>query len=189
VNFQVSLSGAPNLANAAGISLWARQAGCVGSGDSIMVPSGAAPDQGNPPSRDTYLQTTLSQAEAAFQVDIALDPSTSDFLFAVGGDFALSYGYANARQALGLKTTVEQGELEWAPQFGLPVSVGGRNSDFSASKAQQAISSQVTSDPRFTLGSAQVQLMGSTVTVDIVAGGRSGSGLIPVSYSVGLAPS
>ena len=164
--------------------LAARIPGTVGPGDVLLMPSPEAVIQAAAV-RPTPLQTRLSAAEKLFKVDFALT-ETNDFAVTANGDIQRSYGYANAAQALKLKLTIEQKELEQHQTFGLGLLVGLRNSDITLETLSEQIRTAVESDPRFVSADVVAHLNGSAINFEVSAIGAKGTGLIPVDFEIGL---
>jgi hypothetical protein len=160
----------------------ARTPGCVGSGDTILIPSETIVE--SPADRPNRLNEMLSYAERLFKIDLLLDES-GDLVLDASGDFALATGYTNAVQALQTMMEVEQGELEQHPEFGIPAAIGARTSDVPSEKLQEIIRNQVVSDPRFSDALTQLVPMPNGIRITIEARGVDGSSLLPVSYQIG----
>ena len=162
----------------------ARLPGCVGSNDIILMPSQV--DLGQIAERPTYLQSQLTNAEKVFKVDIALGPN-GDYIKDQNGDWVLAYGYTNALQALSLKVQTGRGELEQAPEFGLPLRIGQRTSDIPASELNNMVYRQVTMDPRFFTAQVAATVTGTVANINVNAIGAQNTGIIPVNFQVGQA--
>jgi hypothetical protein len=186
--FELVFNGQPSLGTYAPSTMPYVQAylpNTFGAGDTVLMPSASAP-QDNTPYNDTYLNSIQTHAEKVFKVDLALDPVTGDLAVGPNEDLSMSYGYNNAAQALLLKVETEQKELEQHPSFGLPIAVGSRNSDVPPQKVQQIVSANIPTDPRFVGAQTQVVVSGETVAVNILATGAEGTGLVPVTFNIGV---
>lgn len=158
----------------------------------ILIPSNDAPPV-VPPTIPWFLGT-LSNDLQQMQVDLAVGPD-GDLVFDSTNDFSLSYGLANAIQAMKLKIVVEQGTLQRHPEFGFANVQGQRNINVDASKQQiiNSITESVENDPRFDrLESLDVQYFGNNttgatgfnVTLTVRLAGTSNT--VPITFSVNL---
>jgi len=185
--FRVAVDGLANLSiyqAPRSPTLHARLIGCVGSGDTILIPSEEQPED-DLISRPTSLSERLSYSERVFGIDMALSP-TSDLLVSASGDVARSYGYDNAVQALRLIVETEKGELEQHLNYGLNVQVGQRITSDTIGDVRSRIRQAILSDRRFSDASVTTKLNGSALYIQIEAVGSAGTGLILVEFQVGL---
>lgn len=128
--------------------------------------------------------------------DIFLDDS-GDISFNAFGDFQLSYGAANALQALKILLSTEQGSLRQHGSYGL-VSIAGEKNQNPAQIRQaiaESVSDQILNDPRFdrldylsveSIAGADGkpnQPSGYKVSVGVVLSG-GGNNVIPISFRV-----
>jgi hypothetical protein len=157
----------------------------VGSNDTILIPSSSTITD-NLTTRVTPLGSKISYAEKVFKIDLGLDNRGRDLVVSADGDIKRSYGYTNAVQAIRLMVETQQGELEQHPEYGFPLVVGSASSDSPVDQIQSLIQQQIISDGRFSSAQVQSSFEGSVARVDILARGVAGSGLIPVSYEIGL---
>lgn len=159
------------------------QPGTVIPGDPILVPSQGVADE-LLTLRPTPLYNRLSNAEKVFKVDLAVNDD-GDLKIGGDGDIVRSYGYDNAVQAIKLALSVEKGELERHPNYGVGIPVGTRNSDISIGDVDSLVREQVLSDGRFSDAQTKVTVEGSVVRVEVVASGAEGTGLIPLEFRSG----
>jgi hypothetical protein len=162
---------------------WARALGTVGSGDTILIPDGRAPQA--QATRPTAALAALSQAEKIFGIDLELDPS-GDLGKGADGDLSRISGYPNGAQALKILAETRQGELSAHPGYGLKIAVG--NPNYTASDLTSELEAQIRADGRFQSSDVSVVVEGSKVTTKIEAQGAGGSGLIPLAFEVGALP-
>jgi hypothetical protein len=185
-SFRITFDGPDNLSafvSSPVKNLLYAQAGTVVSGDPILIPSaGEAEDLST--LRPTPLNSRLSNAEKIFKIDLAVNDS-GDFILSGDGDIKRSYGYDNAIQAIKLALSVEKGELERHPSYGVGIPIGSRNSDLGVNQLDNLVREQITSDPRFTDVDTQVKVNGSEVRIEVLARGAESTGLIPIEFRVG----
>jgi len=183
--FKVVVDGQPNLAlynPTTSPFLNARIPGTVGSGDTILIPTGNDPDQPIA-ARSTSLLERMNYAEKTFRVDIALD-ETGDLAIGPDGDLSRSFGYKNAVQALQLAVTVEKGELEQHLDYGLPANIGDSLNGDVVSEINESVRASIISDPRFKNADVSAELDGTALRIRVDAEGSNGTGLIPVEFKV-----
>jgi hypothetical protein len=165
-------------------TVWARTIGCVGSGDTVLIPNPTEPS--TDPLRPTALYSSLGQLEKVFGVDIGLDSAGQDISIAPDGDFVLATGYVNAVQVLRILAETEQGERQQHPEFGLKVGIGQRNGDVTSDDISSSLETQIKADGRF--AGADVSCVfngGSLVRIGVNAKGANGSGVVPVDFEIG----
>ncbi len=150
----------------------------------ILIPR-SGPVNSNTAEEPFFLKG-LGAAEKNAKVDLALDED-GDIQFTATGDLKLSYGIANALQALKLKLSVELGSLKRHPRFGLVNVIGQANSDVTAviSAMSQSIDEQVRLDKRFDrVESIDINYNHATLEVELsvrLAGSRT---IIPIVFKV-----
>lgn len=186
----LTLSGEPNLSSylltdAAHIRVF--KPNTVNSSQFVLIPT-AVPL----PDRQDEVPWFLASAgadEKKTKVDIALDDD-GGLQFTSNGDISLSYGLANAIQAIKLKLSTEQGSNRYHPEFGIVNIVGTRNTNENDIKTAliNSISGQIMVDPRFDrVESLNVERVpANTVAYNVVLVVRlatSGT-LIPISFAV-----
>jgi hypothetical protein len=114
-----------------------------------------------------------------------------DLQFTPAGDAQLSYGAANAMQALMILLSTEAGSLVRHPGYGIASGVGDKNTGSTAlrQKLAEAVGTQILNDPRFDrLKTLTVQSLDSAsgyqVFVEVVLAG--GASVIPISFTVNV---
>ena len=114
-----------------------------------------------------------------------------DLQFTPAGDVQLSYGAANAIQAIILLLSTEAGALTRHPGYGILSGIGDKNTTSTAlrQKLAEAVGTQILNDPRFDrLKTLTVQSLGSAsgykVFVEVVLAG--GASVIPISFTVNV---
>lgn len=163
----------------------ARLPGCVGSGDTILIPSNSEASDFIP-SKPNSLYARMTHAEKVFKIDLALDDKNArDLVVTHAGDIKRSYGYDNAAQAIRLSLETERGELEQHPSYGVAVPIGGRNSNITTQQFEQIVASRVRSDARFRDADVAASIEGSVARVSVVAQGAAGTGKVPVEFEIG----
>lgn len=183
--YRITFDGIDNLTsiNSANNRIVFHTVGTVGPGSDILIPSEDAPITQT--FRSTSLYESISNAEKVFEIDVALDKN-GDVKVGPDGDALRSVGYANAEQAINLLLTIEKGELEQFPDYGVSVPVGSRNSDLTPEQIEEMTTTAIKSDPRFSDAQAILRVNGSEVELGIVARGANGTGLVPLSFKAGL---
>lgn len=117
-------------------------------GDKIIVPDGANINETESITvSENKINKNLTQLEKNLGIDLALSNSF-DLILNNNGDFKLSYGLLNARQAIRILINTERGELKYHPQFGIGIKPGEKNT-FDANDIYDDISQAILSDPRF----------------------------------------
>ena len=133
-----------------------------------------------------FFLASKSEDEKRAGVDLLLD-ANSDLVFTASGDFQLSYGLANAIQAMQLKMMAERGQSTRHPTFGLPPIIGLKASKPSSIREAiiVGINNLVEADSRFSrIETIDVSVgQGSAIISLVVRMAGSGS-LIPISFTV-----
>jgi hypothetical protein len=135
-----------------------------------------------------------AEDEKRAKVDIAIDEN-GEINFSTNGDIKLSYGLANAIQAVKLKIVTELGSLRYHPEFGLVNVVGEKNDDIEDLKNTliESINQQIQIDSRFDrVENIDVQYLVSDNSNEAVAAISillsvklaGGSTVIPISFTV-----
>lgn len=115
----------------------------------VLIPSTTPLDEA--PSLETpWFLRTSGEDEKRMKIDLDLNESM-DLVLTPSNDLSLSYGLANAIQAMKLKLMVELGELQRHPEFGFVAIVGQTNVNRDGAKATmvESLNRQVEADPRF----------------------------------------
>ena len=160
----------------------------------ILIPS-TQPITNNPLVETPYFLIGATDAEKRAGIDLSLDEN-GDLLFSSTGDVQLSYGLANAIQAIKLKMVTEAGFLIRHPEFGLVSVVGNTNNNIAQVQNLliESINDQINLDPRFErLENLSVQYTvfytgsknatGFVVQMQVRLAGSS-STVIPISFTV-----
>lgn len=132
--------------------------------------------------------------EKRTKIDIAIDEN-GELNFDTSGDIKLSYGLANAVQAIKLKLITELGSLRYHPNFGLINTIGNKNNNIDDIKAQitDSINNQIQIDPRFDrVESLNVDYLSSNATnngvtafvITMTVRLAGGSTVVPISFNV-----
>lgn len=132
----------------------------------IMIPGQGTPQ---PQLNDVpWFLKTKKEDEKQAGVDLALD-TTGDLMFTSGGDLALSYGLANAIQAVQIKMATEKGSSSRNPDFGIAAVSGQKTTNSAEAKSTltQSILDAVQADSRF---SGVDTLQVGAVTSDTASG-------------------
>jgi hypothetical protein len=164
--------------------------GTINSNFFVMIPSpGAEVTQVGNSDTPWFLKTKQAD-EKQTGVDLALS-SDNDLIFASNGDLVLSYGLANAIQAIQIKLSTEYGSLKRHPDFGVVNIVGRATNNFESTRAEltDSIVQAVETDPRF----ASVQSIDVAAISDAMTSGflvqlvvrLAGTGsTVPISFTV-----
>lgn len=159
----------------------------------ILIPSMTELDEA--PSLETpWFLRTSGEDEKRQKIDLALDENM-DLSFTSSNDLSLSYGLANAIQAMKLKLVVELGELQRHPGFGFVSVIGQTNRNIEETKAVmvESLNRQVEADPRFDriesininyFGSGMQGPAGYAINLEVRLAG--GSKTIPISFTVNI---
>lgn len=129
--------------------------------------------------------------EKKTKIDIAIDEA-GKLQFAPNGDIALSYGLANAIQAIKLKFMTELGSNRYHPDFGLVNLVGVRNTRESNIRASlvDAINKQIQADSRFdrveSLNVSRVATNTVAYSIELTVRLAGSKTLIPISFAVAI---
>ena len=159
----------------------------------ILIPSNdpapATSDQDTP----WFLQNKAEDERNA-GVDFLLS-DTGDLQFTASGDLTLSYGVANALQAVKILLATQQGDLFAHPDYGIIAKIGDKNTDVDSVKADltNSISQQILNDPRFQrLDYITVEYLSSggvsgySIRLGVVLAG-GGTSVVPITFSVNVA--
>jgi len=154
----------------------------------IMIPDAAQPNPNQVQKTTPWFLRSKSEDERQAGVDLYIDDS-GDLAFTPAGDVQLSYGAANAMQALLILLSTEAAALTRHPEYGIGYGIGDKNTNFAITKQKlaEAVGAQILRDQRFErLKTLTVELLdgasGYKVFVEVVlAGGQS---VIPITFSV-----
>jgi hypothetical protein len=122
--------------------------------------------------------------EKMAKVDLSVDKN-GELTFQTNGDVSLSYGLANAIQAIRLKMVVELGSLRYHPDFGMVNIIGNQNNDLDSLRQQliTSITQQIDIDGRFE------RVESIDVQYKSVGSGNNAAGVFSIILSVRLAGS
>lgn len=192
----VTLSGEANLdeyllADNANIRVF--KPNTVNSSQFVLIPS-ATPLPGQQNETTPWFLVGSPAEEKRAGIDIALDEKSGDLQFTSNGDISLSYGIANAIQAIRLKLSTELGSNRLHPTYGLVNLVGSRNINEANVKTAlvESITSQIGADSRFdrveSINVVRVPTANAVAfSIDLVVkmSGAKGT-LIPISFTTVL---
>lgn len=159
----------------------------------ILIPSTTPLDEA--PSLETpWFLRTSGEDEKRMKVDLALNENM-DISFTSSNDLSLSWGMANAIQAIKLKLLIELGELQRHPEFGFVSVLGQTNINPEQTKATmvESLNRQIEADPRFDrIESININYFGSglegpagyAISMEVRLAGSSKT--IPISFSVNV---
>lgn len=158
----------------------------------VLIPSNE-PVEDIPGDTPWFLRTS-GEDEKKAKVDLALGDN-SDLNFTPSGDLQLSFGLANAIQAIKLKILVEIGSLQRHPEFGLIQVQGKTNQDVQGTKSAivDSLNKQIERDPRFErVESLDVEYFGNGIEgpvgylISLVVRLAGGNKVIPISFTVNV---
>lgn len=184
-SFLLTLDGEPNLGNytlASKAYIQAYLPGTVNSQQKIYIPSDIAV-----PVSPTIIMPSAATGDpltGISQVDWLLTDS-GDVAINNFGDFRLSYGLTNIIQALKIKMTTQLGTVLLHPDFGIGLRPGMSISDITAQKIYDSLNSLIAADPRFQgLGSLQIQINGSTLSINMAVKITNQNGVFPINFTM-----
>jgi hypothetical protein len=159
--------------------------GTVNTGSFILIPSDVRSQARSVPTPKSDELRQLGADLLSFGVDIQRDEKTNDFIVDQTGNFKMSYGLANIRQAVLTSLRTEQGELPYQPQIGIPASIGTEyyGSFSEAQVLSDLISASVKADTRFrSVVVSNLQNGGNSISLDLIAYIRDSDTAIPLSF-------
>ncbi len=117
----------------------------------ILIPSDEPLDVNDVQLDTPWFLQSSSESEKRQKVDFTIDPNTGDLVMNSTNDVSLSFGVANAVQAIQLKLGINEGELRRHEEFGLVEVQGKTNIDLSVVKQKliDSITANIQSDDRF----------------------------------------
>ena len=192
----LQLSGEPNLSKYKFIdqaSIRVFLPNTINSSFFVLIPS----TQPLPDQRQDEVPWFLANSasdEKRQKIDIAIDDN-GEINFGTNGDLSLSYGLANAVQAIRLKIITELGSLRYHPTFGLVNVIGSKNTNLDdlRSLLVDSIGNMIKVDSRFDrIENLSVQYLVSdssptaAAAIVIVLSVRlaGGTTVIPISFTV-----
>lgn len=184
-SFLLTLDGLANLSNYTTVDqayLQAYLPGTVNSMNTIFVPSNLV----SPPDDMINIPEQVANVDLVglSKVDWLLTPQ-GDIATDNQGSFQLAAGLTNLVQALTIKFGTTLGTSLLNPDFGLGISPGRMNADFSAATLYNQITNLITADPRFSgVSGLQIALNGAALGINLAVGLSGISGLFPISFSL-----
>lgn len=150
----------------------------------ILIPSEEPLTNSREESVPFFLQSK-KEDEKQTKVDIALD-SDGDIMFGSANDVMLSYGLANAIQAINLKFNIKLGTINQHPDFGFIDVIGNKSSTETRDSIIKNIENMIQNDSRFDrIESLNViKTEPNVVQVRLVVRLAGSSLLIPISFKV-----
>lgn len=130
---------------------------------------------------DSNITRNLSKAEKDLGVDLKLN-ADGDLELSNLKDLKLIAGGANAAQAVKLKLEIEPGSLLYHPEIGTNLQIGEKTISAFALKAQ--IIRSLSRDERFSNVNVNVQVLGSTILVDLFVTIQTANATIPLQFVV-----
>lgn len=133
-----------------------------------------------------FFLASKAEDEKRANVDLLLGPD-NDLVFNVSGDFQLSYGLANAQQAMQLKLMSEKGQIPRHPLYGLPQVAGSKVTDPSLIRDAlvTGINDLVNADSRFSrIETLDVAVRQGSAIISLVVRMAGSGSLIPLSFKV-----
>ena len=151
----------------------------------VMLPS-TNPASGSSTKETPFFLASKGEDEKRAGVDILLNQS-NDLIFTAAGDLQLSYGLANAMQAIQLKLMSEKGQSPRHPNFGLPAVTGNKTSNPSTIKDAliTGINDLVNADSRFSrIETINVSISQGSAIISLVARLAGSGTLVPLSFTI-----
>lgn len=152
----------------------------------VMIPSESETD--TLPGRTPYFLNSKSEDEKRAGIDLAVNDNM-DLVFTSTGDLSLSFGLANAIQAVQFKMLSEKGQSALHPNFGLPSVVGMKIRDPEGLKQTivSGITQMIENDSRFSrIEQLDVKLVQAAMMINMVVRMAGSGTLVPLSYSVNV---
>jgi hypothetical protein len=187
----LELSGDANLSNytlAAQAYLRVYLPNTINSNFMVLIPSPQAVSTPNTTGQTPFFLASATQDEVLAKVDFAIN-GNGDLAFTSSDDLQLSYGFANALQAVQLKMMSEMGQNPRHPTFGLPPVMGNRGNqpDIVRQALVTSINNMINADPRFDrIETLDVTVGGGSATISMIVR-MAGSGTqVPISFTISL---
>lgn len=159
----------------------------INSNFMVMIPSGD-PVQNQSTKETPFFLASKGEDEKRAGVDLLLSPN-NDLIFSAFGDLQLSYGLANAQQAMQLKLMTEQGQMPRHLLYGLPSVIGTKASDPLAIKDAlvTGINDMVNADSRFSrIETLNVSVEQGSAIISLVVRMAGSGSLIPLNFQVNI---
>ena len=161
----------------------------------IMIPSPTATVTAPPTDTLWFLRTKQADEKQA-GVDLALS-TDNDLIFASNGDLVLSYGLANAIQAVQIKLSTEYGSLNRHDDFGIVNVIGRPTTSLAPTQEEltQSIVQSIEDDSRFSavqsievtaLNGVDNRTMGTGFLVQLVVRLAGTGSEVPISFTVNV---
>jgi hypothetical protein len=144
------------------------------------------PVQNSSTKETPFFLAAKSEDEKRSGVDLLLNID-NDLVFTASGDFQLSYGLANAMQAMQLKMMSERGQSTRHPNYGLPAIIGTKMNDTSVIKDAlvTGINDLVNADSRFSrIETLDVTVSQGSAIISLVVRLAGSGSLVPISFTV-----
>lgn len=184
-SFLLTLDGLPNLDNfviADKAYLQAYLPGTVNSQQKIWIPSDLPVP--NDPNIIPPASTSGDPLTGLSKVDWLLTDG-GDVAVNNYGDFRYASGITNLIQALKIKVGTKKGKVITHPEFGLGISVGMMNSDFTVQDLYNSLAKLVEEDPRFQgLDNLQISVDGPTMNINMGVLLAGNQGVFPVNFNL-----
>ena len=151
----------------------------------VLIPQLQAPNV-TPPNELPFFLASKKEDERAAGVDLAIN-NNADLVFTSSGDLQLSFGLANAIQAVQLKMISEKGQNPRHPGFGLPVVVGTKGNNPAATRQTliTGINQLIDADSRFDrIETLDVRVALGTAQISMVVRMAGTGSLVPISFTV-----
>jgi hypothetical protein len=153
----------------------------------VMMPS-EDPVQNQSTKETPFFLASKGEDEKRAGVDLLLSPD-NDLALTAFGDLQLSYGLANAQQAMQLKLMTEQGQMPRHLAYGLPSVMGTKASNPLAIKDAlvTGINDMVNADSRFSrIETLNVSVEQGSAIISLVVRMAGSGSLIPLNFKVNI---
>lgn len=191
----LELEGEPNLSRyklSEGAHIRVFKPNTINSSFMIMIPSTQVLDDDLVSDIPWFLQGS-DGTDKRQKVDLNLTDS-GDLNFNSTGDLQLSYGIANAVQAIKLKMSTEAGELRRHPEFGLANIIGFKNNDIAQVRKilTDSITQMIAADERFAniesldirYGSVFDNVTATVIEINLIVVLAGSGQLLPITFSI-----
>lgn len=161
------------------------KANTVNSNFLVLIPLPQAPDL-QAPNELPFFLASKPEDERNAGIDLAINES-ADLVFTSNGDLQLSFGLANAIQAVQLKMVSEKGQNPRHPTYGLPVVIGSKadNPGDIRQTLITGINQLIDADSRFDrIETLDVRVALGTAQISLVVRMAGTGSLIPISFTV-----
>lgn len=151
----------------------------------ILIPLPQSPDTAAPNEVPFFL-ASKKEDERNAGVDLAINEN-ADLVFTSNGDLQLSFGLANAIQAVQLKMVSEKGQNPRHPSFGLPNVIGTKGTQPTQIRETliNGINQLIDADSRFDrIETLDVRVARGTAQINLVVRLAGTGSLVPISFTV-----